>query len=53
MEVIWQNHDLYWHGFLTTIALCWWAGLGSLALGTLLAGFRVSPVPPLDRKSVV
>jgi glutamate transport system permease protein len=47
MEVIWQNHDLYWHGFLKTITLCWWAGLGSLLLGTLLAGFRVSPVPPL------
>ena len=45
MEVIWENHDLYWHGFVTTIALCWWAGLGSLLLGTRRAWSTHHPRP--------
>ncbi len=34
-------------GFLGTLRICLFAGVGALLLGTLLAGFRVSPVPPL------
>lgn len=48
MEAIADNLDLYWSGFLTTLALSLWAGLLAFALGTLLAAFRVSPFPPLS-----
>jgi glutamate transport system permease protein len=34
-------------GFLGTLRLCLFAAIGSLVLGTILATFRVSPVPPL------
>lgn len=47
MGVILDNFGLYWHGFLTTLGICLWAGVGALALGTLFAACRVSPVPPL------
>jgi len=45
---IWiDNFELYRTGFFKTIGICVWAGIGSLVLGTILAGFRVSPLPPL------
>jgi glutamate transport system permease protein len=47
MRVVLDNFDLYWHGFVKTLGICLWAGTGALALGTVLAAFRVSPVPPL------
>lgn len=47
MDVILANFDLYRSGFLKTLGICCWAGAGALVLGTLLAAFRVSPVPPL------
>jgi glutamate transport system permease protein len=34
-------------GFFGTLRLCLFAGIGALLIGTLLAAFRVSPVPPL------
>jgi glutamate transport system permease protein len=34
-------------GFLGTLRLCFFGAIGALLLGTLLAAFRVSPVPPL------
>lgn len=34
-------------GFLGTLRLCLFAAIGALILGTVLAAFRVSPVPPL------
>ncbi|MDN5857933.1 MAG: amino acid ABC transporter permease [Pseudonocardia sp.] len=34
-------------GFLGTLRICLFAGIGALVLGTLMATFRVSPVPPL------
>jgi glutamate transport system permease protein len=43
-----ENLDLYWSGFLTTLALSFLAGLLAFTLGTLLAAFRVSPFPPLQ-----
>ncbi len=47
MNAVFSNLDLYWVGFRTTLGLAVFAGLIALALGTLLAAMRVSPVPPL------
>lgn len=47
VSVIVDNLDLYWSGVLTTLRICLYAGIGALVLGTLLAAFRVAPVPPL------
>lgn len=47
MDAITDNLDLYWSGFLKTLQICLWAGAGALLLGTVIAAFRVSPVPPL------
>jgi glutamate transport system permease protein len=42
-----DNLDLYAAGFLRSLGLAAWAALGALVLGTVLAVFRVSPVPVL------
>ncbi len=47
MNVIFDNISLYRDGFVQTLKICAFAAVGSLILGTLIAGFRVSPVPPL------
>lgn len=47
MHVVFDNFDLYVDGFFKTLGLCAWAAVGAVVLGTLLAAFRVSPVPPL------
>jgi glutamate transport system permease protein len=47
VSVFVDNFDLYWNGFLKTLQICLYAAVGALAIGTILAGFRVSPVPPL------
>lgn len=47
MSVFVDNFDLYWNGFLKTLQICLYAAVGALVIGTILAGFRVSPVPPL------
>lgn len=47
MGVIIEQFPLYVQGFLTTLQICLYAAAGALVLGTVLAGFRVSPVPPL------
>ena len=47
LETITDNLDLYWAGFQTTVSLSVVAAVASLVLGTLLAGMRVSPIPPL------
>jgi glutamate transport system permease protein len=39
--------DLYWSGFQRSLGICLIAMVGSLILGTIIAAFRVSPVPPL------
>jgi len=43
-----SNLDLYWTGLLRSLGICLWAMVGSLALGTAIAAFRVSPVPSLQ-----
>lgn len=47
MDVLLDNLDLYVGGFGGTLALFVVAGIGSLVLGTVVAAFRVSPVPAL------
>lgn len=47
IELLVDNRDLFITGFQNTILLFIFAGIGALALGTLLAGMRVSPVPVL------
>ncbi|WP_232662567.1 amino acid ABC transporter permease [Pseudonocardia sp. TRM90224] len=47
MGVIIEQFPLYVSGFLTTLRLVLIAGVLSIILGTIIAAFRVSPVPPL------
>ena len=47
MDVFTDNLDLYWSGFLRSLGICLWSMVGSLALGTVIAAFRVSPIPAL------
>jgi len=47
VQFISDNFDLLWRAFLTTLSLAVVSGLCALVLGTVLAGMRVSPVPPL------
>jgi glutamate transport system permease protein len=42
-----ENLDLFWNGFLRSFGICLWGMVGALAVGTVLAAFRVSPVGPL------
>ena len=43
-----DNLDLFGNGLLRSLGICLWAMVGSLALGTIIAAFRVSPVPALQ-----
>ena len=47
MDAITDNLGLFWSGLLGTAEINVYTGIGALLLGTLLAGFRVSPIPPL------
>lgn len=47
MEAVFTNFDQYLKAFALTIGLFVGAGIGSMLLGTVLAAFRVSPVPLL------
>lgn len=47
MEALAENFDLILRGFLYTLGLSVLGGLGALILGTILAAFRVSPIPTL------
>lgn len=47
MDVLLDNTDLYLRGFGGTLGLFLVAAIGSLILGTVVAAFRVSPVPAL------
>jgi glutamate transport system permease protein len=46
MDVVTQHFGLFWSGYLRSIAICLWALAGSLVLGIILAGMRVSPIAP-------
>ncbi|MBE7325312.1 amino acid ABC transporter permease [Nocardioides sp. Y6] len=47
MDPVIDNLDLFWSGFLRSLGICLWGMVGSLALGTVIAAFRVSPIPAL------
>ena len=47
MDAVVDNLDAYRQGFVTTLALTVLSSLLALALGTVLAAMRVSPVPTL------
>lgn len=47
MQPVLDNLPLFWSGLLRSLGIIAWATLGSLVLGTILAGMRVSPIPPL------
>ena len=47
MEAVTENLDLYWSGFLRSLGICLWGIVGSLALGTVIAACRISPVASL------
>ena len=47
MDAVFDNLDLFWSGFLRSLGICLLAMVGSLLLGTVIASFRVSPVPAL------
>jgi glutamate transport system permease protein len=47
MDAVIQQFPVLFAGFLKTLALLGIAGAGALVFGTLVAGFRVSPIPPL------
>ena len=48
MDAVTDNLDLFVSGYLRSLGICLVAMVGSLALGVLIAGCRVSPVPPLQ-----
>ena len=47
MDAITDNFDLFVSGYWTSLKICLIALVGALLLGTIIAGFRVSPVAPL------
>ena len=47
MDAVTDNLDLFWSGYIRSLGICLWATVGSLVLGTLIASFRVSPIPSL------
>ena len=47
MGVVTENLDLWWGGFLRSLGIALWGLVGSLVWGTVLAIFRISPVPVL------
>ncbi len=47
MEGVTENLDLFWSGYLRSLGICLWGMFGSLLLGTVIAAFRVSPLPTL------
>jgi len=46
-DPVFDNIGLFASGFRTTLVICLYSAIGSLLLGTLIASFRVSPLPPL------
>lgn len=47
MSPVFDNIDLFVDGFLVSLEIILWALVGALPLGVLIAGCRVSPIPPL------
>ena len=47
MDALIAEFPRFLAGFLGTLRICLFAAIGALLLGTVLAAFRVSPIPPL------
>jgi glutamate transport system permease protein len=47
MNALVDNAGTFVNGFFVTVQLCLLAAIGALAIGGVLAGMRVSPIPPL------
>jgi glutamate transport system permease protein len=47
VDAVIEQFPVLFSGFLKTLALLGIAAAGALVFGTLVAGFRVSPIPPL------
>ena len=47
MEGVTSNLDLFWSGFLRSLGICLWGMVGAMVVGTVIAAFRVSPIPSL------
>lgn len=47
MDPVLNNLDLYYNGFLRTLGIFAWGILGSVLIGTVIAGCRVSPIGSL------
>jgi len=47
VDAVIDNFDLFWSGYLRSLGICLWGMVGSLVLGTIIAGCRVSPIPSL------
>lgn len=47
MDVVLDNLDLYWQGMRTTVSLALLSFAVAFVIGTIVAAFRVSPIPPL------
>jgi glutamate transport system permease protein len=47
VEVFTERFGVFWAGYLGTIQMVILAAIGSLAIGTVLAMLRISPLPPL------
>lgn len=48
MPVIIDNLGVFLDGLLGTLEICLYAAIGSMVLGVVMAGLRVSPIPPLQ-----
>ena len=53
MDAVIENFGTFLNGFGRTLALLGIAGTGALVLGTVVAGMRISPVPPLRAVATV
>ncbi|MFI0982878.1 amino acid ABC transporter permease [Streptomyces sp. NPDC021093] len=47
MNVLTDHLPLFWEGFIGTVFITAFSSVIAMVLGLLIAGFRVSPVPPL------
>jgi glutamate transport system permease protein len=47
VDAILANLDLYGQGFVLTLVITLWSGALAMALGLVLAAFRISPLAPL------
>ena len=47
MSPVLENFDVFVGGFWVTLQLCVLSAIGALLIGTIMAIFRISPVPPL------